>query len=64
MIWLNAQRVGRWAARMMGLLLVFAIAALPLVIGFAAGVIYAVARIVWSALVEGFSGGRNLIERR
>jgi hypothetical protein len=49
---------------MLGVLIVFVIAALPLVIGFVGGVVYAVARIVWFALMEGFASGSNLIERR
>jgi hypothetical protein len=61
---LSTQRAWRWARRVLGLLIVFAIAAAPLVVGFVAGVVYGVARIVWFALAEGFASGRNLIERR
>jgi hypothetical protein len=51
------------AGRLLALLVVLAIAALPLVIGFVAGVVYGVARIVWAALVEGFTAGRGLVRR-
>ena len=54
-----ANRAGRWLA----LLVVLAIAALPLIIGFVAGIVYGVARIVWAALVEGFTTGRGLVRR-
>jgi membrane protein required for beta-lactamase induction len=54
-----------WAAalRVLALLVVFAIAALPLIVGLVAGVVYGVARIVWAALVEGFTAGRGLVRR-
>jgi hypothetical protein len=51
------------ALRLLALVVVLAIAALPLVIGFGAGVVYGVARIVWAALVEGFTTGRGLVRR-
>jgi membrane protein required for beta-lactamase induction len=57
------KRVWQSALRMLALLVVLVIAALPLVIGFVAGVVYGVTRIVWAALVEGFTTGRSFVRR-
>jgi len=60
----NVKRVWQSTLRMLALLVVLAIAALPIVVGCAAGVVYGVARIAWAGLAEGFATGRGWLERR